>query len=207
MNFIWKGGLGLLIAVSEFHRKQGCHIFIQAKFTSHKNNKTKGLYALLSYNKMDEPSYKPNDILGPWKCSSSLFPYDGAFGNRSWELVAAHIVSLSQRKGEWVGVKDFHPDYDTKGMIKAGLLKGVYKKIEWPDSLEGKKIGVMLTEEAIERLVQYTDPMQSAYVGRCYDEISNEITSKSEDNILSREPSAHPSDCSSSRQKAELAAL
>ncbi len=101
----------------------------------------------------------------------SLFPLEGALGNRSWELVAAHIVSLSQKKGEWVGVKDFHPDYDTKGMIKAGLLKGVYKKIEWPDSLEAKKIGVMLTEEAIERLVQYTDPAQSAYMGKCCDSI------------------------------------
>ncbi len=129
----------------------------------------------------DEPSYKPNDILGPWKCSSYLFPYDGALGNRSWELVASYFVSTSQRKGHWVTLLDFHSGYDTKGMIKAGFLEVVYKgkRKEWSAptsaSVGLKKKGVKLTPKALEKLVQHTDPKQSVYIANYCDKIIDSI--------------------------------
>lgn len=155
----------------------------------------------------DEPQYKPNDIRGPWGGSSSIFPYDGAFGNRNWEMVASHFFSVGQKKNEWPVLVDFHPKYNTEGMVRDGFLRIVYKKIINKSQVSGmKKLGVMLTPKAIERLVQHTDPVQSTYTALFCDNII-EIVPKLEDNRLSGESSAPPSDCSSSRQKAEPVAL
>ena len=109
---------------------------------------------------VDKMKYAPDEIQEPWEDRSYLFPFEGAFGNRSWELVASCIISASQRKGHWVSLVDFHSDYDTKGMIKAGLLEPVYRteRKEWsaPTSASEKlkKIGVILTEKAVEKLIK-----------------------------------------------------
>ncbi|MBI2044905.1 hypothetical protein HYT23_02515 [Candidatus Pacearchaeota archaeon] len=87
---------------------------------------------------MKEVNYNPSCIQSP---VGVVNPFCGTMGRIEWELVAAYLVSKSQRNGDWTSIQQFHPDYDTQGMVNRGLLRR-------DDS------GFMLTEKAIERLVK-----------------------------------------------------
>ncbi len=81
-------------------------------------------------------SYTPNDFKSP---IGEVLPYCGTLKQCEFELVAAHIIRDSQKAGDWVRIKEFHPDYRTDEMIQLGFL-------------EHNDEGYMLTEKALEKV-------------------------------------------------------